>query len=432
MQLSVTQKDVTHELQETLEKLESNDPETLRALASDPASSLAGLQPQERRRQAIEALQSSIRAVSEEQESGNHVYHSRDPLTGLIQSQLQDEVIPELQSTGQGNPVVWIPAGIRGILEHFKKKHPFVPATDASRIRIPNKCKIALLGDWGAPNVHAERLGELAIGHGADYVIHLGDIYFSGTSAECQEFLRRWPLKGPNGQIIKGKSFALNGNHEMYSLGVPYFRQVLTAFGQEASYFTLYNDKWQFQGLDTAYVPFSISGGKEDKTLQVQWDWLLDSIKNNPDKANIFLSHNQPVSAHLPELEAAQALTNEARTLLSKVLGTSLYGWFFGHEHRCAIYDDAAEGALFRARLIGNGSIPHHPQTETEPDKDETGAKATPFLKVNKRALAEDNSVAVCTFALLTIEDDHIHVDYIDEDSVLFYSEEWDAAKKLW
>jgi len=114
----------------------------------------------------------------------------------------------------------------------------------------------------------------------------------------------------------------------MYSLGVPYFRQVLTAFGQEASYFTLYNDRWQFQGLDTAYVPFSISGGEADKSLNVQWNWLLESIKDNPDKANIFLSHNQPVSAHLPELEAAQALMNEARTLLSQVVGTSIYALF--------------------------------------------------------------------------------------------------------
>jgi len=51
---------------------------------------------------------------------------------------------------------------------------------------------------------------------------------------------------------------------------------------------------------------------------------------------------------------------------------------------------------------------------------------------VNKRALAEDNNVAVSTFAMLTIDDDRIHVEYIDEDSVLFYSEDWDASKKLW
>ena len=424
--------DVQQELEDTLRKLKEKDAPTLEALASDPSSSLASLSPEERRVKAIETIECSLKAMASERESPDHEYHSRDPLTGLIQSQLQDNVIPELQATGQGNPVVWIPAGVRGVLEHFKQKHPFISATAKSRIEIPSKCKIALLGDWGAPNDHAKRLGELAIGKGADYVIHLGDIYFSGTRSECNEFIRRWPLRDADGQPLKGRSFALNGNHEMYSLGIPYFTQVLSAFGQEASYFTLYNEHWQLQGLDTAYVPFSISGANVDARLQVQWNWLLDSIKQNPAKANIFLSHNQPVSAHLPELEAAQDLMNEARRLLGIVGGTSIYAWFFGHEHRCAIYDDRVESALFRARLIGNGSIPHHPQEETGPEKDRSGAAATPILKVNKRALTEDSSVAVSTFALLTLDGSNIHVDYIDEDDVIFHSEDWNASKALW
>ncbi len=100
-------------------------------------------------------------------------------------------------------------------------------------------------------------------------------------------------------------SFALNGNHEMYSGGRPYFNRVLPSFNQEASYFTLYNDYWQIHGLDTAYVPFSIDGSvptedkagfwkrfeehvkavvtfvdhenfdaKPDARLRAQWEWL--------------------------------------------------------------------------------------------------------------------------------------------------------------
>jgi predicted phosphodiesterase len=296
---------------------------------------------------------------------------------------------------------------------------------------MPNNCKIALLADWGADNVHAARLGNLAIGKGADYIIHLGDIYYSGTESECRTFLKNWPLKDASGDPVQGKSFALNGNHEMYSLGRPYFTIVLPAFGQEASYFTLHNDYWQIQGLDTAYDPFSIKG-RTDARLRAQSQWLIDSIKNNSDKQNIFLSHNQPVSAHMPEFKAAQPLMEEVLQLLQEVGGTAIYGWFFGHEHRCTIYKDDAVGARFRARLIGNGSIAHHPQEEVKAEVDETGASTTPFLKVNNRALDEDKHVAVSTFALLSFNGATIHVEYIDEDDRIFYEETWNAAKKLW
>jgi hypothetical protein len=434
MNFTQQQSDVIAAMQHTLAALQANDPRTLSLLAEDNTSALAKLKPEARRKQAIRSLNDSITVARAETVPEGHPYHSRDPLTGLIQSQLEDNVIPELQATGQGNPVVWIPAGILGILEHFNPKYPFQTATPAaSRIAIPDTCKIALLGDWGADNIHAERIAKLALAKGADYIIHLGDIYYSGTAGECLTFLQNWPLKNPDGTPVKGKSFALNGNHEMYSLGRPYFTIVLPAFGQEASYFTLYNKHWQFQGLDTAYVPFSIDGHNVDDRLKVQYDWLLDSIVSNPTKANILLSHNQPVSAHIPEFEAAQPLMDEARSLLQKTIGTAIYAWFFGHEHRCTIYDDTAQdpNAYFRARLIGNGAIPHHPQEEVTAEA--VGTRTTnSLLKVNSGSVGAAGDVALCTFALLTLKDAHIHVDYVNEDDTLFYSEDWDAAKKLW
>ena len=103
-----------------------------------------------------------------------------------------------------------------------------------------------------------------------------------------------------------------------------------------------------------------------------------------------------------------------------------------GTSIRCTIYKDDDPGALFRARLIGNGSIAHHPQEEVMAEADETGATTTPFLKVNSRALDEDNQVAVSTFAMLTFTGTTIQIQYIDEDDRLFYEETWDATKKLW
>ncbi len=424
---------VIQDMQKTLQNLQSKDAATLQALDAYTESALAGLPLEQKRQQAVLELQQSIGFSKKESDPDGHTYHSRDALTGITQThlatnnidqQLQDNVLPELQAFGQGNPFVWIPTGIDGILEHFKPKAKFKVATAAkSQIQLPDTCKVALLADWGADNEHAKKLGDLAIARGADIVIHLGDIYYSGSQVECETFLKNWPLRDAQGDPAAGKSFALNGNHEMYSLGRYYFTTVLDGLGQEASYFTLSNSWWQIQGLDTAYVPFSISGGTTDTNMQPQWDWLLNSIKANPGKKNIFLSHNQPVSAHLPEFEDSFPLNLEYRQLLQATNSKAIFAWFFGHEHRCTIYDDTKTD--FKARLIGNGAIPHHPQEEVESDKDETNTACTPFVAVNKVAI-DGGPVAISTFALLSFDKDACSVEYINEDGTLFYqTEHW-------
>lgn len=421
---------VIQSMQATLDALRKKDPRAMTALAID-GQSLSVSQIEDRRKLVLAKLSEAIEETEEERQPEGQSFHSQVPIAGIIQSNLEASVIPELQAYSEGNPVVWIPAGIKGILEHCDAKYPFQTATQASRIEIPNKCKIVLLADWGADNDHAKNVAEQAMARNPDYILHLGDIYYSGSEDECRTFLRNWPLKAQDGNPIKTRSFALNGNHEMYSLGKPYFTIVLPAFGQEASYFTLFNDHWQLQGLDTAYVPFSISGGAADSRLQVQWEWLRESIRNNPTKRNILLSHNQPVSAHLPEIQAAQPLMDEARRLISEFSLGSIYGWFFGHEHRCTVYDDSVVSSWFRARLIGNGAIGHHPQEETEPAKDQTGAECARFVWVNKRSLENKGLVAISSFAFLTVEDEQIDVEYIDEDGFVGYKETWLASDKI-
>lgn len=412
-------------LENVLHLLKTSDPDTLQYLNQHNDFANIAQTTEERRQKAIAACEQSIAFARAEHSPEGHTYHSRDPLAGIMQSVLAaagDNVVPELQAFGQGNPVVWAPTGVDALLEHFRAKAPFKIATKKSLITLPPKCKIALLSDWGADNDHAKRIATLAVERGADLVIHLGDIYYSGTEGECRTFLRNWPLRDEHGNPAVGKSFALNGNHEMYTLGRNYFTTVLDGFGQEASYFTLTNDWWQFHGLDTAYVPFSISGGDLDSNLRPQWNWLMSNLKAGATKKNVFLSHNQPVSAHLAEFEQSYPLQQEWRKVLSEAGADAIFAWFFGHEHRCAIYDDAH--TEFRARLIGNGAIPHHPQEEAGADKDETGASATPFLKVNKQTIG-DGEVAISTFAMITLDHGSAHVEYINEDGSLFHEENW-------
>jgi hypothetical protein len=91
----------------------------------------------------------------------------------------------------------------------------------------------------------------------------------------------------------------------------------------------------------------------------------VNCINARPAKKNILLSHNQPVSAFLKETADGAPLREEYARLIAATRSDAVYGWFFGHEHRCTIYDDAVTG--YKARLLGNGAIPHHPQTETMP-----------------------------------------------------------------
>jgi hypothetical protein len=389
------------------------------------------------RTQAVANLDASIAAAQQEDHTSPDQYQSHDKLTSLVQSSMNgtlhthshigDRIPAKFNLFGQGNAVVWAPTGIAAVLEHFKDKAPFKQATAKSRITVPAQCKIAILGDWGADNDHAQTLATLVKQQNPDYVIHLGDIYYAGTEPECQKFLDNWPLRDASGAPKQGYSFALNGNHEMYSEGRYYFTTVLDGFGQEASYFSLANDWWQIFGLDTAYVPFSISGGSVDANLKCQWDFLVEGINASPSKKNILLSHNQPVSAFVKESVDAAPLREEYNRLLSATHAGAVYGWFFGHEHRCTIYDDPA--LQYKARLLGNGAIPHDPQTETEPQTDKTGIPCTRFAAANHGRL-NNGPLALCTFAVLSLNRDRITVDYINEDGSMFYQQEiWAASE---
>jgi hypothetical protein len=460
-----TKEDVLTVLSLLKDKLASSDPQLLDSLSESEASKATS--PAAVQAKLTSDVQGAIDFVHAEPFEQGEDFHSRHPLAGLAQAHLSEaanqvnhntlgDALPAVVNVfGEGNPIVWAPVLVNILLQHLLPKAVFKTATDAeSFIKIPNQCSIALLGDWGADNDHAQRIAALVRARNPDIAIHLGDIYYAGTEYETERFLANWPMADP------GKSYALNGNHEMYSLGIPYFNTLLPAFGQEASYFTLYNDNWQIHGLDTAYVPFSIDGdvqvtpppnfwqriigsisaavpflGHEnfqrtpDARLKTQWDWLQQKITANPKKKNIFLSHNQPVSAYLPEFQAGAFLYNEFWKLRETIPAGmhAVWAWFFGHEHKCTIYDDTQ--TEFRARLIGHGSIPHTRQTLVEAAKDETKTSCTAVFTMNDRPLENDVlgikglDLAISGFAILTLDGPDAFVEYINEDGSLFLRE---------
>ena len=157
--------------------------------------------------------------------------------------------------------------------------------------------------------------------------------------------------------------------------------------------------------------------------MNTQWNWLIDTLRKEK-KATIFLTHHQPVSAHQAEHNDSKPLREDINELLQMdgIGDDAIFGWFFGHEHRCALYRDAE--LKFNARLIGNGCIPHEVQKEKEADP---GCNAVDFF--NKKENAPGTNTAVSSFTALTFRGSGVAIEYIDETFSRWGAEAWYAEK---
>jgi hypothetical protein len=317
----------------------------------------------------------------------------------------------------------WIECVIDGFQTLIHGKATFIQHQSLSDFlfAIPDQITIALVGDWGAHNDAARAVANQITAKHPDIVIHLGDIYYAGQRNEAEEALKMWPLADPTtGAIPPRTSFALNGNHEMFSGGRPYFETVLPAFGQPASYFGFRNSKWQILAFDSAYVEHRLlppDEATDDAGLHSQWNWLVDKMRNSK-LPTILLSHHEPVSAFAQEHSDGTKLRSDFQKFIA-ASGRDVFGWFFGHEHRCTIYDDPK--VPYFGRLIGNGCIPHTaPPADQKP---ESGCVS--FAKMNFAKNA--NRDAMSGFALLKFDGGRIDIKYINEDGSQFTEEFWQA-----
>ncbi|MGE0451869.1 MAG: metallophosphoesterase, partial [Vicinamibacterales bacterium] len=177
--------------------------------------------------------------------------------------------------------------------------------------------RVAMLADWGT-GLYGAPVCAQSIERdprGFDALLHLGDIYYSGTQSEARtRFLDKWPKRAD------AVSRACNANHEMYTGGEGYFRVVLPAFKQTSSCFALQNDHWLLVGLDTAY---------EDHDLaQDQAAWLQRLIDGAGSRKVVLVSHHQPFS--LLESQGPKLVAK-----LGNLLGRRrIFAWSWGHEQR--------------------------------------------------------------------------------------------------
>lgn len=435
---------ITRALDTVAQNLSNNHEETVSSFhdAFQPSSPA---QAQQYREKLIGSLKASISAVNGEHHSRDDHFESHDRLASLAQSTLNEQLVHKgvgddvdafFNRYGEGDLAGWIPVFLKIVAEkcHFQCKYPFLfenPDDETALVyQIESDCRIILIGDWGADNDHAANIRDRIREEIQQkpnlptYVIHLGDIYYSGSTSECMAFLRNWPLRDPQtDEPLKGKSFALNGNHEMYSGGDGYFGMVLPRLGQKASYFLLRNDIWNFFGLDTAYVPGKLHDAS-DARLENQWKWLAKQMDLAPQRKNVFFTHNQPISANAPEHAAGGDLRSNIDELQAGNR-RPIYGWFFGHEHKCYIYED--ERVAYKARLIGHGSFPHDIQTEKFPQLGPDNKPLMAFAQLPYRGYP--SGLAYSGYACLEIDGSSrmIHIRYVDEDGGIFHEEGWRA-----
>lgn len=292
---------------------------------------------------------------------------------------------------------LWISIVLHKVRAFFRGKARF-PKHDAKsdfRFQLDDSTRIALVSDWGTGNENARAVARQIEKKKPHHIIHLGGVYYSGDEREVRKrFLELWPKPdSPH------RSWALNSNCEMYSGGHAYFKITLPEFSQPASYFNLGNDHWRFIGLDTAYVDHNLN--------MEQADWLAGQIES-PAKL-VFLTHHQFYSDF-------ENPGDRLDRWINGILSTGkVQAWFWGREHKLVAYE-RARGV--RGRCIGHGGLPYL----IPPEKNERDEFPIDFIQTRGRPDRPDHGVH--GFALLTLERQDLHVEYIDQDGKIAHEED--------
>lgn len=258
--------------------------------------------------------------------------------------------------------------GIADFIEHdWKQPVALKPGSDG-------QVRIAILGDWGSGKYKLNGLTDLdgpacavmntlnGLAIPPDYIIHLGDTYYSGTGSSRSptgeerhnlvDILKLYPNLAKSGNC-----FTLNSNHEMYGGAYGYYDTALSdpLFSSQrgCSYFALEFENWIIAGIDSAYFDLSnlyMDGGLGDPQKNPQYQFL-QQVKSSGKKV-ILMSHHTGLTT-----DGA----NPSKYLWQDV--TSVVHpdyWYWGHTHLGAVYSSNARSGNInmKTRCIGHSSMP--------------------------------------------------------------------------
>jgi len=260
--------------------------------------------------------------------------------------------------------------------------------------RLPATGRIAIVGDIGTGTDVAAAVLLSALSFKPDAILHLGDVYYSGTRFEFEHRFTGLFESVFRAQKHRVPVFTVPGNHE-YFTGSIAFLNCLDAGAlaphknqrQAASYFCLRSadDGWQFLGMDTGYNGhyMAVTPEAQQKALaiihakssgaagsQPAGEGSLPIQLPSPDTAmvalrddevawhhdkmdrftgrSILLSHHQLYSAVQPVGKAPAGPADINRAWINTALwqqlgsyfGSKVAAWIWGHEHNLGIFQD--------------------------------------------------------------------------------------------
>lgn len=234
--------------------------------------------------------------------------------------------------------------------------------------RLPATCKVLIVGDWGTHmDDNVALLRQALKKFKPDVILHLGDVYYSGTVVECTD-----NVLSVMDALIKELAisprppfYGILGNHDYYSGGAGFFSMIdkvnatlPAACQQKASYFCLRTEdgKWQFLAMDTGLNdrnPVDHIAPALEKSEQT---WHQDKL-NNFGGTTILLSHHQLFSANDPLTRGVRPYLNGALNEVFRPYYDRIAAWFWGHEHNLVIFKDNQlfedTVGLKKGRLVG-------------------------------------------------------------------------------
>lgn len=313
----------------------------------------------------------------------------------------------------------WIKSVFAMGVRLLKKKHRFVE-NPAIPKPIANRTRIILFGDWGSGLPRAQKVASQVrkiLDEGKargiqQHVVHLGDIYYSGWKREVKNnFLKYWPVA--MGEANEISSWSVNANHDMYAGGHAYYKTLLkdprfaghvNSDGDTTSIFSMLNDKWRILGVDSAHDDHNL------KEPQPQWIRAQVAEAKQAGQKVMLLCHHQLFSAF-------EDGGNDMVTALGDLLeGPNIHSWFWGHEHRCAVYKPHMN--IQYARLLGHGGVPAY---QWKKQKDDIPEMTNYVYRGRFKSGLEQ--WGYFGFAVLDFDDTNIGVRYIDENGETHYSE---------
>jgi len=222
--------------------------------------------------------------------------------------------------------------------------------------QLPSNAIVAIIGDWGTGLDDAiQMLKDIVDRFKPDAIIHLGDIYYSGTPSECTNTFVNAIVAAGAGNI---PVFTLPGNHDYYALGYGFFPMLtqlntnIPGASQQASYFCLrtVDGGYQFLGMDTGYNDAN-PGDQVNPAYAGPWlqpneiTWHKDKL-DNFNGATILLSHHQLFSTNaklngsVSHYAGLPYMNPYLYQTFWPYLRTKIAAWIWGHEHNFALYQN--------------------------------------------------------------------------------------------